>query len=123
VTGNPATALRRGAAGYYPGEAGTELLISHGGLLGRPGISTCIRHCTSTAGSTPAAHIDWETLQQTWHQLPLSGGERRVLHIAASLCAGTSINLSDALTSLDDRNLHLITTAIQHAAGRRPPHW
>ena len=117
------TALRRHAAGYYAGEAGTELLISHGALLDQPGLSRCIHHTASVTDGTPLAQIDWDALQQTWHQLPLSGSERRILHLAASLCAGTSISLSDTLTSLDDRNLALVTTAIQHAAGRRPPHW
>jgi hypothetical protein len=121
VTGTVITALRRHAAGHYASEAGTELLISHGGLLDRPGLSRCIRHFTSITGTTPLARIDWESVQQTWHQLPLSGSERRILHIAASLCAGTGVNLSEVLTSLDDRNLTLVTTAIQHAAGRRPP--
>lgn len=47
--------------------------------------------------------------------LPASGGEQRIVRIAASLAAG----LRDTIPGLDQRNLHLVTTAIRHAAGQR----
>jgi hypothetical protein len=47
---------------------------------------------------------------------------RDVLRIAASIAGGTPVTLRDAIPGLDDRNLKLIITAIQHAAGHRPPH-
>src|SRR6266571_4430713 len=53
-------------------------------------------------------------------QLPCSGAERRLLRLAASLGDGIPVDLRDALASLDDANLDLVTTAVRHAAGRRP---
>jgi hypothetical protein len=123
VTEAVIAALRRHAAGYYAGEAGTELLISHGGFLDRPGFSRCLHHHTTAGDSAPMAQINWGQVQQACHQLALSGSERSILRIAASISAGTDVSLRDTLTSLDDRNLNLIVTAIRHAAGRRPPHW
>jgi hypothetical protein len=46
-------------------------------------------------------------------------GEGAVLRIAASPAARTPVSLRDTVTSLDQRNLALITTAIRHAAGYR----
>ena len=40
---------------------------------------------------------------------------------AASIAAGTPVSLHDTIPGLDDRNLQLLITAIQHAAGQRPP--
>ena len=54
-------------------------------------------------------------------QLPLSGGERRILQLASSIAAGSPVYLRDAIPGLDNRNLQLLTTAIRHAAGQRPP--
>ncbi|MGH3397622.1 MAG: hypothetical protein ACRDPO_23300 [Streptosporangiaceae bacterium] len=48
------------------------------------------------------------------------GGERRILQLAASIAAGTPVSLRDAIPGLDNRNLQLLITAIQHAAGQRP---
>jgi hypothetical protein len=43
-----------------------------------------------------------------------------LLSLAASLGDGIPVDLQDALTRLDNANTDLITTAIRHAAGRRP---
>jgi hypothetical protein len=48
-----------------------------------------------------------------------SGSEAAVLRIAASLAAGTAVDLGEALTGLDGTNLALIAEAVMHAGGRR----
>ena len=54
-----AIALRVSAAGYYPLEAGTELLIGNGTFLDRDDFTTrFVHHGTSEA--TPMAAIDWD---------------------------------------------------------------
>ena len=72
---------------------------------------------------TPMAQIDWQCLHTAWHQgqLAVSGGEWRILKIAASLAAGTAVSLRDTLPGLDDRNLGLVLTAIGYAAGQPSP--
>ncbi|MGH3922162.1 MAG: hypothetical protein ACRDTT_04715 [Pseudonocardiaceae bacterium] len=52
-------------------------------------------------------------------RLPCSGGEAQVLRIAASIAAGVGVDLSQALTGLDDANLGLVARAVGHAGGRR----
>ena len=116
-------ALRAYTAGFHAEEAGTELLISHGGFLDRPGFTRFVDTFASVHDGTPMAQIDWQSVQSSWRegQLALSGGEWRILKIAASLAAGAEVSLRDTIPGLDDQNLELVTTAIRHAAGRRPP--
>jgi hypothetical protein len=118
-------ALTAHAAGLYPDEAGTELLIHHGGILLREDFSGFVHTGTSiTDGATLLAWIDWDAALSALHrgQLPLSSGERRILQLAASIAGGTPVRLRDAIPGLDDRNLQLLTTAIRHTAGHRPAH-
>jgi hypothetical protein len=125
VTTAITAALRAGAAGFYPGEAGVELLISHGVFLDRRDFAGFIRTGTSISdGITDMAHIDWDAAVSALHhgQLPACGGERRILQLAASTAAGLPICLRDTIPGLDNRNLHLVITAIRHAAGQRSPH-
>ena len=118
-------ALRACAAGFYPREAGAGLLISHGGFLDRPDFGAFIHAGTSISdGITEMAEIDWHAVisaVQDGH-LPVSGGEQRLLRLAASIADGVPVSLGDAISGLDDRNLELVITAIRHAAGHRPPH-
>jgi|GEM_PF-5391216 len=53
------------------------------------------------------------------HRSPaLSGGEQRLLRIAASIGSDdATINLGDCLTGLDRPTLHLVLAAVAHAAG------
>jgi hypothetical protein len=96
VTAALTAALRACAAGFYPSEAGTGLLISHGGFLGRPDFGAFIHTGISiTDGITEMAEISWRDMITALHE-----GDLPVSH----------------------RNLKLIITAIQHAAGHRPPH-
>ena len=125
VTAGLTAALRACAAGFYPSEAGTGLLISHGGFLDRPDFGAFIHTGTSiTDGITEMAEISWQDMITALHQghLPVSAGEQRILRIAASIAGGTPVTLRDAIPGLDDRNLKLTITAIRHAAGHRPPH-
>lgn len=117
-------ALRAHAAGLHPDQAGTELLITHGGILHRDDFAGFIHTGTSISdGTTVMAWIDWDAALSALHngQIPLCGGERRILILAASIAAGSLVCLRDALPGLDNRNLKLLTTAIRHAAGH-PPH-
>ena len=68
------------------------------------------------------AWIDWDAVITALDGgcLPASGGERRIVRIAASLAAGHPVSLRDAIPGLDQHNLHLVTTAIRHAAGQHP---
>ncbi|HLQ52799.1 MAG TPA: hypothetical protein VK162_00860 [Streptosporangiaceae bacterium] len=119
------TALRTCAAGLHPDEAGVELLISHGGFLGRRDFAGFVHTGTSFSdGETLMAQIDWQAAISALHdgQLPVSGGERRILQLAASIAAGFPVGLRETIPGLDNRNLHLVTTAIRHAAGQHPPH-
>jgi hypothetical protein len=123
VTAGLAGALRACAAGLYCSEAGTELLIGHGAFLRRDDFSAFIWEGTSiTDGTTAMAGIDWETAITALNtgNLPASSGERSILQLAASIAAGTPVNLRDTITGLDDRNLGLLLTAIRHGAGHRP---
>ena len=116
-----ATALRASAAGFYPLEAGTELLIDKGTFLRRDDFTTrFVHHGTSEA--IPMAAIDWDAAINALASggLPCSGGERRILQLAASLAAGTLISLRDTVTGIDDANIALFVTAIGHASGKRP---
>ena len=62
-----------------------------------------------------AAEIDWPaTLDGAGY---LSGGERRLLNLAASLGSGHPVDLVDALTGLDTWNAQVLIDAIAHAAG------
>jgi hypothetical protein len=113
------TALHAGTAGYPAEQAGTAMLISHGGFLTRDGFGHYITTITSSTGPAPLAVIDWDTLHKDLRNghLPLSGGERRFLTIAASLAAGHPTSLHTDIPGLDDRSINLITTAIRHTAG------
>ncbi len=114
-------ALRAAAAGMHPDEAGTELIISHGAFLHRDDFTRYVDTAASISDGTPMAWIDWDaviTALDSGH-LTVSGGERRLLRVAASLAIGHPVSLRDAIPGLDPRNLHLVTTAIHHAAVQR----
>ena len=62
-----------------------------------------------------AAEIDWPaTLATTGH---LSGGERRLLNLAASLGSGHPVDLADTLTGLDAWNAQVVVDAIAYTTG------
>jgi hypothetical protein len=118
------TALRSCAAGFYPCEAGTDLLINHALWLHRHDFTDrFIDTGTAIDGTTPMAEIDWANAITALNTgtLPCSGSEQRILRLAASIADGIPVNLRDALTELDDRNSKLVLTAILHTSGHRPP--
>jgi hypothetical protein len=113
-------ALHACAAGLYPLEAGVALLTAEGTFLRRDDFTTrFIEHGTSSG--TAMAAIDWDAAitALTSGDLPCSGGERRVLMLSASLADGIPVDLRDAATGLDDRNVRRLVTAILHASGKR----
>jgi hypothetical protein len=123
VTAAIIAALRAHAAGLHPDEAGAELLIRHGGILPRDDFARYAHTGTSISdGTTLMAWIDWDAALSALHdgQIPLSGGEQRILQLAASIAEGFPIFLRDTLPGLDNRNLKLLVTAIRHAAGQHP---
>ncbi len=102
--------LREWAAGVYPVEAGTELLIRVG--LARPGAVWLRR---SEHGRV---WIDADRLMQA--SGVFSGGERRIAELAASMLSEEhDVNLSDALTGLDRRLGGLVRGAVAHCMGNR----
>ena len=105
--------------------AGTDLLINHGCWLHRHDFTgRFIRTGTSiTDPATPMAGIDWTTAITALNtgDLPCSGSEQRILRLAASIAGGIPVNLREALTELDHRNIKLVITAILHTSGHRPP--
>lgn len=119
-----AAALRACAAGLYPLEAGTGLLIDCGSWLHRDDFTG--RFITTGAsisdGITLMAAIDWDAAIAALHagDLPCSGGERRLLQLSSSLAGGTPVDLNDTVTGLDDDNIARLVTAILHASGKRP---
>ena len=119
-------ALRAGACGIHPREAGTGLLIDCGSWLHRTDFTgRFITAGPSTSDSaTLLATIDWEAAVTALHagELPASGGERRMLLLAASIAGGTPVSLNDALPGIDRRNASLAIRAVAHAAGLPDPH-
>ena len=117
-------ALRACAAGLYPLEAGTALLITSGTFLHRDDFtSRFITVATSISdGATTMAAIDWDAAITALHagELPCSGGERRILQLSASLAGGIPVDLCDAVTGLDDSNIARLVNAILHTSGKRP---
>jgi hypothetical protein len=74
-----------------------------------------IHHGTGTAA------IDWEAAISALGAggLPSSGGERRMLRLAASLAGHIPVRLGEAITGIDDHNVGLLVRAVCHASGRR----
>jgi hypothetical protein len=113
-----AAALHACAAGLYPLEAGVALLAGNGTFLHRDDFTTRFITC-GTSDGTPMAAIRWDAAITALASgdLPCSGGERRILQLAASLAGGIPVDLRDAATGLDDHNTALLLTAIRHATG------
>lgn len=112
-------ALRAAAEGLYAIEAATGLFIAHGTWLHREDFSSrVIYHGTRKAtvgGEAAVAALDAG-------ELPGSGGERRMLRLAASLGDHATVSLGEAITGIDERNVGLLISviaAVLHASGRR----
>lgn len=70
-------------------------------------------------GRSATASIDWRAALAGLDagRLPCSGGEERLLRLAASLAVGITVDLLDALSGLDERNAALVVAAVGHATG------
>lgn len=117
-------ALRACARGIHPLEAGTGLLIDCGSWLHRDDFTSRFITTGTSDGATLLASTDWEAAIAALHagELPASGGERRMLLLAASIAGGTPVSLNDALPGIDRRNAGLVVSAVAHAAGLPDPH-
>jgi ADP-ribose pyrophosphatase YjhB (NUDIX family) len=115
--------LRAWASGIYPDEAACDLLINQATWLARSDFRDHFTHPGTSPGDAELASIDWPAAITALNEgsLPCSGGEERILRLAASLGDGLPVNLRDATTGIDTRNAELLSQAVLHANGQRPP--
>lgn len=113
-------ALRAAAAGVLADEAAAGLLAGAGCFTRRADFTSRFTE-TAEDGGVLLAWVDWSAVSAALDagELPASSGEKAVARIAASLAAGIPVDLRGTVTSLDNRNLALVTTAIRHSAGYR----
>lgn len=112
--GNPradtAEELRTWARGSHPVEAATELLLrAFDGRFAQPGVPW-IRH------DHRPVWVDFDAITDQATGV-YSGGERRLLAIAATLGGNQQVNLNDVLPGLDRSVLTLVLATVAHAAG------
>ena len=105
-----ASHLREWSKGIYSLEAATELLIRFAG--GR----FLDRGWPWVRFEGDRLWIDFEAISSD-NLGGLSGGERRVLNIIASLGGAAPVNLSDSMSGLDRNRIDLVLAAIAHANG------
>jgi hypothetical protein len=113
------------ASGVYSAEASAGLLIRHRRWLDRRDFVeqfvTMADEEDGVGSFTPMAAIDWPAAVAALEDgLPCSSGDEQVLRIAASIGAGTPVDLGDALCALDGANLTLVAEAVLHAGGLAP---
>lgn len=113
-------ALRAAAAGILTDEAAVGLLADARCFTRRNDFTARFTEAIDEGGVL-LAWVDWEAVAAALEagQLPTSSGEKAVARIAASLAAGIPVDLRGTVTSLDSRNLALVTSAIRHSAGYR----
>jgi len=110
------------AKGLFSAEAAVELLIGHGSWLYREDfLDMAVESGRGITSGAVMAVVDWEAAVAALEAgvLPCSGGEGRVLRIAASIGEGVPVDLREAVTGLDENNAVLAAAAVLHAAGRR----
>jgi hypothetical protein len=115
-------ALRAHAQGLYCLEAAIELLIGHASWLRRDDfVDRFVHSGNGSIDATPIASVDWLEAISVLDQgrLPCSGGEGRILRLAASLAHGIPVDLRHVLTGLDSNNAKLVSRAVKHATGHR----
>ena len=103
-------------------EAAVELLIGHRSWLSREDFrAVAVESGQAVFGGPQMAAVDFGAAVGALEAgvLPCSGGEGRVLRIAASLAVGVPVDLREAVTGLDERNVVLAVAAVLHAAGHR----
>lgn len=105
-------ALRAWAKGNFPQEAGVELLIrAFAGRFASPGYAWVQK------GTDPGWW--WVDVEQMTEDDfgGVSGGEARLLRVAASLLGGAPVNLYENIAGLDREHVQLVLAAIAHASG------
>lgn len=104
--------LRAWARGSYPLVAATELLLrAFNGVFAKPGNPWIVQE-----EGYANVWIDFEAIPENLGGT--SGGESRVLMLAASLAdVGVEVNLGDYLPGLDRKILDLVLAAVAHAGG------
>ena len=113
------------AKGLFSTEAAVELLIRHGSWLYREDfLEIAVEFGQGITGGAVMAAVDFEAAARALEAgaLPCSGGEGRVLRIAASIAGGVPVDLREAVTGLDEGNAVLAAAAVLHAAGHRDRH-
>ena len=110
-------ALRAHAAGSLAALAAAELLIA-GSWTDRDDFAGFVAVTASPGSGLTVAVVGWEAAVAPGG-LCLSGGERRMLQVTASLAAGIPAGLRDAATGLDGRNARLVAGAVLAASGHR----
>jgi len=117
-----AAALRAGAAGLYCAEAGAGLLTGQESWLCRSDFTgSFITLSPGLAGQAMMAVADWSAAVAALDggALPCSSGERRMLHLAASIAGGIPADLGETLTGLDRASIATAARAVLHAGGHR----
>lgn len=107
-------AVRAWAKGIYPTEAGVELLIRDGkAIYERAPWLTELEPVGDDRPRMVAVDVD-ELLAGTG---ACSGGEQRLVRIAASMLNGPPVDLAEEIPGLDRPHQVLVLAAIAHAAG------
>jgi hypothetical protein len=117
-----AAAIRAWAKGLLCLEAAVELLIGHRSWLSREDfLAIAVESGQEVFSGREMAAVDFGAAAGALEAgvLPCSGGEGRVLRIAASIAGGLPVDLREAVTGLDENNAVLAAAAVLHAAGYR----
>ncbi|MDT0164471.1 ABC transporter ATP-binding protein [Actinotalea sp. AC32] len=109
VDARTSTRLRQWAAGRPPAQAAVELVLrAFRGRFADPGLPW-------VRVDGDVTWLDPDTLRD--HAAVLSGGERRLLFVVASLLDERPLDIVDVATGLDRENLQLVLAALAHAGG------
>lgn len=103
-------------------EAAVELLIGNRSwLLREDFLEIAVKFGCEVFSGRPMAAVDFVAAAAALEAgvLPCSGGEGRVLRIAASIAEGVPVDMREAVTGLDEDNAVLAAAAVLRAAGHR----
>ena len=107
-------------------EAAVELLIGNRSWLIREDfLEIAVEFGWEVSSRRPMAAVDFAAVAGALEAgvLPCSGGEGRVLRIAASIAEGVPVDMREAVTGLDEDNAMLAAAAVPAPGGKagRPP--
>jgi hypothetical protein len=99
--------------------AAVELLIGHRFWLCREDFVASFVEVDASVGGTAVAFLDWGPAVRALGsgRLACSASQGQVLRVAASLAEGIPVDLREALSGLDERNLSLVVAAVLAAGG------